>query len=183
MGDISAFLHPVIFLAADGEFTGWQNTFSLLQTNRIRNFPEFIVIGNMVFELPAGAKRHGVDYNMVVEIVCIQMGGDYDFIISAPHSSGSFQTDFVSLLRGDLSGAETLKSVVRHIPTQFSVSAFGCRHIRIGLLRGPVDGGNKHLLVSLVIVFRIAECLVEIVIQKLSIYGFIWIFSMIDDLF
>ena len=64
-----------------------------------------------------------------------------------------------------------------------SVSAFGCRHIRIGPLCGAVDGGNKHLLVGLVIIFRIAQGLVEIVIQKLPVCGFIRIFSMIDDLF
>ena len=120
---------------------------------------------------------------MVVKVVRIEVGGDYDFVILAPHSAGSFQTDFVSLLRCDLSGTEALKAVVRHITTRLSVSAFGCRHIRIGPLRGAVDGGDKHLLVSLVIVFRIAEGLVEIVIQKLPVCGFIWIFSIIDDLF
>ncbi len=137
----------------------------------------------MIFELSAGTEGHRVHHDVIVEIVRVQMGGDYDFIISAPHSAGSFQTDFVSLLRGDFPGAKALKAVVRHIPTQLSVSAFGFRHIRIGPLGRAVDGGNKHLLVGLVIVFSIAKGFVKIVIQKPPVCSFIGIFGVIDDLF
>lgn len=41
------------------------------------------MVGDMVFELPAGLKGYGVYNKMVMEIICVQVSGNNNFILSS----------------------------------------------------------------------------------------------------
>ena len=43
-----------------------------------------VVVRNMVFKLSAGAERYGVYYNVVVDIIRVQVGGDHNLVIITP---------------------------------------------------------------------------------------------------
>ena len=71
----------------------------------------------MVFKLAAGFEGYRIQYNMVMDIVCIQMGGDDDLIVITLHPFGSFPSDLVCFLRSYFTGLKALETMISHIPT------------------------------------------------------------------
>lgn len=120
---------------------------------------------------------------MVVQRICVQMGGNYDLIILAPHLLCCFHPYLMRFLRRYLTGFEALISMVSHIPTHLSKLPLGGKHSPIGVVLGAVDGADIHLLIRLFIVLGVAQCTVEIIVQILLAGGFVRIFRIVDDTF
>lgn len=111
-----------------------------------------VVIRDMIFKLPAGLKGYGVYNKMVMEIICVQVSGNNNFLFLAPHTPWGFQTDFVCFFGSDFSHLKTLIAVIRHIAACFA-KAFLCRHhTLIGSFNIAVDTAYIHTLIGLFIV-------------------------------
>lgn len=48
------------------------------------------MVGDMVFKLSAGLKGYGIYNKMIMEIIGVEMGGNYNFIFLAPHTPCGF---------------------------------------------------------------------------------------------
>ena len=64
------------------------------------------MVGYMVFEFPAGLKGYGVQHNVIMHILRVQMGGNDNLIFGTPHLPCRFQADGVGFFRRDLAGFE-----------------------------------------------------------------------------
>lgn len=148
-----------------------QDTFSVFKAYDVRNFPKTVMVGDMVFKFPAGLKRNGLEYKMVVQIIRIQKGGNNDFIIATPHTPCGFPTYFLRFLRRDLARLKTLIPVIRHIAARF----LGCHHVLIGSLSRAVNGGYIHLLIGLIVISCIPQGGIQIHIKIFFIGGFVGI--------
>ena len=80
---------------------------------------------------------------MVVDVVCVQVGGDHDLIVIAPHAPCGFHADGVCFFRCHLTGLKALVSVISHIAAQLSIAPLGVHHGFVGQLLGTVDGTDK----------------------------------------
>ena len=100
----------------------------------------------MVLKLAACFEGYGIQYDVVMDIIRIQMGSDHDLVLIAPHSFGSGDSNLVCFLGSDLTGFEALKSMVGYIPTQLSKLPFSVHHGSVGILFQTVDGTDIHFL-------------------------------------
>ena len=121
------------------------------------------MIAFLVQELFAISKRDRIDHEVVVKIVCVQMGGDQDLVVPSPHAAGGLQADLVGLLGSDLPGPEALIAVVGHIAAGLAEALLGGHHICVGLGRGGVQGRNEKPLLRFLLVGRIAKGLEQII--------------------
>ena len=48
------------------------------------------MVGDMVFKLYAGLKGYGIYNKMIMEIIGVEVGGNYNFIFLAPHTPCGF---------------------------------------------------------------------------------------------
>ena len=182
MGHTAILVDPVCAFLTAVEFCVRQHRLSILLANNIRDFPQAVVVRNMVFKLPASAERHGVHDDVIVDIVCVQVGGDHDLIVIAPHPSDSFHADGVCLLRCHLTGLKALVSVISHIAAQLSIAALGVHHGFIGQLLRAVDSADIHFLIGLFVIGSITQSAVQILIQVLPVGGLIRVFRIVDGI-
>ena len=90
------------------------------------------MVGNMVFKLSAGLKGYGINNKMIMDIVCIKVSGNNNFVTLAPHTPCGFHTDFVCFLRCNLTRLKALIPVIRYIAACFAKAFFSYRHTLIG---------------------------------------------------
>lgn len=107
-------------------------------------------------------------------------GGNDNLIILAPHSPCGFQTDCVCFFGCYLAGAKALVSVISDITAELAVTLFGSHHILIGSFCRAVDAADIHPLIRFVIVFDIAESVIQIFIEIFLIGGLVGITGIID---
>ena len=119
---------------------------------------------------------------MVVDIIRIQVGSDYDLIVIAPHPPRGFHADGVCLLRCHLTSLKALVSVVGHIPTQLAVAALGVHHSFISQLLGAVDGTDIHFLIGLFVIGSIAQGAVQILVQEFPVGGLVRVLRIVDGI-
>ena len=54
-----------------------------------------MMVGDMIFKFPACLKGYGIHNKMVMEVICIEVGSNNNFVLIAPHTLYGFQSDFV----------------------------------------------------------------------------------------
>lgn len=74
----------------------------------------------------------------------------------------------MALLRRDLTGAETLVSVVGDVAAQLAEARLGRHHILVGGFLAAVDAGDEKLLIGFAVVLHIADRVGQIVVEILS---------------
>ena len=107
----------------------------------------------MVFKFPARLKGDGIYNKMIMDIVCIKVCGNNNFILVSPHPPCGFHADFVRFFGRGFAGLKALVAVVRHIPEAF----FRCRHTLIRPLCVAVDAADIHTLVGLFAIGNIPQ--------------------------
>ena len=135
----------------------------------------------VVLVFPSRAEGNGIDYEMIMYVSGIEMGGNEHLIFIAPHAPCRFHAQCVSFLGRDLFTIEALKPVITGIPSELSVSFFRRRHPFIRLLPWAVESGYVHELIRLAGIGGIAYYLFEIVRHILGSYGLLGIDGVIDD--
>ena len=75
---------------------------------------------------------HGIDHQMIVQVVLIQMGADNDLIPFSKQPLGKFQPDSVRLLWCDLPRLKGLDEMVAEDAAHFAKLLLGFHHFREG---------------------------------------------------
>ena len=99
VGQFAVLMGPIGSLLPALEIGILQNGFFPLGTDGIRNLPQAVMIGHMVFKFPSGFEGHRIHHHVVVNIVRVQMGGDHNLILIAPHLSSGLHAYAVSVKR------------------------------------------------------------------------------------
>ena len=81
----SALAYPIRFVAAV-ERSVLNYGFSVFTADLIGNRTKLVMVGNMIFKLPSGAKGNAVYDNVIMQVIGIQMRRDDYLIIIAPHT-------------------------------------------------------------------------------------------------
>ena len=92
---------------------------------------------------------------MVVQVAFVQMGGDDDLELPAPHLFRQFHADLMAPLRGDFAGFEALVAVPRDVLVLLAVPLFGQDHLPKRRLLQAVDGGNKRAVCGFLLVLDV----------------------------
>ena len=129
----------------------------MFQTYSVGDFTEFMVVGDMVFKFPARLKGYRVYDKMIMDIVCIKVCGNNNFILVSPHTHCCFQPDFVRFFGRGFAGLEALVAVVCHVAAHFPEAFFRCRHTLIRPLCVAVDAADIHTLVGLFAIGNISQ--------------------------
>ena len=80
---------------------------------------------------------------MVVQVAFVQMGGDDELKLLAPHLTSQLYTDLMAPLRGDFSRFEALVPMPGDVVVLLAVLLFGQDHLLEGRLLQAVEGGDK----------------------------------------
>ena len=115
------------------------------------------MVGNMVFKLSAGLKGYGINNKMVMDIICIKVCGNNNFVIPVPHTPCGFYPDFMCFLRCNLTRLKALIPVIRYIAACFAKAFFRCRHTLICSFCIAVDTRHIHTLIRFLIICRILQ--------------------------
>ena len=153
----------------------------MLPADLIRDLPQTNMVPDMVLEFLSVPEGHCVDNHVIVDGVCVQVGGDDHLILVTPHTPGCFNSNLMRLLRRDLSGLKALKPVIGHVRSPETEAPLNGYHFFIGSVLGAVHAGDIHLAVGLVIVCHILQRLGQVVIQILSLRGFVRVVGVVDD--
>lgn len=94
---------------------------------------------------------------MIVQIICVQMRDDDNFIIIAPHTASSFNADGVSFFGCNFSCDKALIPVICYITAQFAIAPLACHHTLISSLWWALDSADKYPLVGLIVVAHIVD--------------------------
>ena len=129
----------------------------MFQTYRVGDFTEFMVVGDMVFKFPARLKGYGIYNKMIMDIVCIKVCGNNNFVLASPHPPCGFHADFVRFFGRGFAGLKALVAVVRHIAACFPEAFFRCRHTLIRPLCVAVDTADVHTLIGLFVIGNILQ--------------------------
>ena len=80
---------------------------------------------------------------MVVQVAFVQMGGDDELKLLAPHLTSQLYTDLMAPLRGDFSRFEALVPMPGDVVVLLAVLLFGQDHLLEGRLLQAVDDGGS----------------------------------------
>ena len=83
----------------------------------------------------------------------------------------------------NLAADKTLITVIGNIPAELSVPPFSCHHTLVGSLLRAVDTADIQPLVGFVIVFDIAESVIQILVKIFLIGGLIRITGIVNYFF
>ena len=158
MGFLAGLVDPVLFLLALGvEIAVFQHRQLVLPADLIRDFPQFLVVADFVFELCAVLEGHRIYNKVAMHIVGIQVDGHEHLIPITPHLSCCLFTDGERLLRRDLTLTKALNAVVaHHLATQPEPPLDG-DHLGVGVLCRAVNTAHKHFAIGFVIVLCVAQ--------------------------
>ena len=129
----------------------------MFQTYGVGDFPQAVVVGDMVFKFPARLKGDGIYNKMIMDIICVKVCGNNNFILVSPHPPCGFQPDFVRFFGRGFAGLEALVAVVRYISAHFPEAFFCCRHTLICPLCVAVDAADIHTLIGLFVIGNIPQ--------------------------
>ena len=141
-----------------------------------------MVLGNAVAILLAIVEGNGVDHKMIVQIVRIEVCGDKDLVVLAPHPPRGLNPDRVRLLRRQLARLERLEAVVRRHLAALAELFLNKQHFVVSVHRRAVDSGNVLLFVGLVVALGIFDRIIQIVIQILPLNRLIRIVGIFQQL-
>ena len=142
-----------------------QNRQTVFLADRVRDLPQIVMLGYLIPELLSILERNGIHHKMIVQIVCIQVCGDKDLIVLAPHPFRRFDPDRMTLLGCQLIRLERLIPMIRNNLAALAVFLLDRHHLFVGKCRGTIHAGNVFLFIGLVIVLRISERLIKIFVE------------------
>ena len=116
---------------------------------------------------------------MVVQVIRIHMGSDQYLKPLAPDPAGQRHADFVALLRGDLSFAETLVGVERHHTVCFTKALLHRPHFFPRMVCPAMDAGDK-LGALIQLGLGIVLCIVES-LSKGIVFGLVRVGRIVKD--
>ena len=97
---------------------------------------------------------------MVMKVFSILMGRNNDFKALSPEYFGQFDTNFMCLLRGDLSGCKTLVTMKSENAALFMILSFGQHHFLNSGIRQAVQARDvKGLLCFFILSYVIRDLL------------------------
>ena len=141
--------------------------------------PELSVLAAALLVLLAVHIRYGINNEVVVEIIRIHVGSDQHLKPLAPDLAGQCHADFMALLRGNLSFAETLVGVERHHAVCLTKAFLYSPHIFPRMICPAMDAGDKLgalVQLGLGIIFCIVQRL-----GKSIVFGFVRVGCVIKD--
>jgi|GEM_PF-4051542 len=159
-----------------------QNGQAMLLADGVRDLPQLLMLLYAVSKLVPASEGDGVHNEVAMGVVRVQVGGDQDLEVLAPHTPGGLQADLVGFLRRDLPGLEGLVAVVGNDLAPLPEPALHGHHLLISEDRRTVDSRGVLPFVSLVIVFGIPQDGIEIIIHILPLRGFIRVVGIVQDL-
>ena len=99
---------------------------------------------------------------MIVQVAFVQVGGDDDLELVAPHLLCQLHADFMAPLRGDFSRLEALIAMPGDVVVLFAVPLFGQDHLPQSRLLQAVDGGDKGAVLGFLRVLDVRKHIEEI---------------------
>ena len=119
----------------------------VLAADRVRGRPQLGVLAAALLILFAVHIGHRVDDEVVVQAVCVLVGGHQHLEPPAPHPPRQLHPDGVALFRSYLAGLETLVGMQRHRAAGLAEPPLHRPHVRPGLPGLAVKAGDQqHLL-------------------------------------
>lgn len=107
-------------------------------------------------------KRHGIDCDVVVQMVLIQMGADDHLKPITEQALGKLHANGVGLLRGQLTRLERLDDVIALYAACFVVAPLGALHIAAGVLyAAAIQTAFKQALLGLIWVYGVVDHAVQ----------------------
>ena len=107
----------------------------MLPAQFVGNLLYLLKIGlHIAAQLLAVQKGHGIDCNVIMQMVFIQMGADNHLEPLTEQPPGKLYADGVGLLRGQLTRFERLDDVIALYTAHFVVAPLGSLHIAAGVL-------------------------------------------------
>ena len=180
MGELAGVPYPV-FLFVAVEFMALDHRLVPCGADGIGYFAKLQPIPDAVAKLPAVHKGNTIDNKVVVDVIGVQVSGNYHLIFCAPHLPCGFQANLVCFVRCDLACGKALIPVIGDILAPFSETALHGDHFVVGVMLGAIDPGHIHGLVGLVIVFYILNGGVQIFVQVFLGGGLVRIVCVIDN--
>ena len=141
--------------------------------------PELSVLAAALLIFLAVHIGHGIDNEVVVQIIRIHVSGDQHLKALAPDLAGQCHADLMALLRGDLSLAEALVGMERHHADCFTKAFLYSPHIFPRIVCPAMDAGDKLgalVQLGLGIVLCVVQCL-----GKGIIFGLVRVGGIIKD--
>ena len=134
-----------------------------------------IVTFEIISEHTAIRKTDGIEYNMAMKMLLIQMSADGAFESLCKKTAGKFTADLKALFWRHLFWGETLDNVIAEHTTvfRFLPSALGGLHGRKSSGRITVESGHIQLIFGFFIVSGVAQKAFKIF--GLEDFGFLWI--------
>ena len=156
MSNVTCLLRPIrLFVAI--KFVALYNRFASLGTYLVGDFSKLQAVANTVAKfLPVG-KGNAIDYEMVVNVIGIEMGGNNHLVFCTPHHTSGFYADLMRFFGCNLSLGKALVSVVGDILSALTETALDGDHFVIGIVLGAVDARNKCRVVGFRVILYIAN--------------------------
>ena len=101
----------------------------------VRHLLDFFEVGfHIAAQLLSIQKRHGIDCDVVMQVVFIQMGADDNLEPFPEQPLGELHANGVGLFRGQLTRLERLDDVVALYAAHFVIAPLGALHVTAGVL-------------------------------------------------
>lgn len=127
-------LHPVGLLFATVKAAVLQDGFFMLHADPVGDFPKSFMLRNLVVIFASIHERDGIDHEVAVGVIRIQMDGDQHLISVAPHSAGGLLSDRERFFRSDFACRETLYPVVGDDLSTVAEMFLYCSHLFVSAL-------------------------------------------------
>ena len=119
---------------------------------------------------------------MIVQMLLVQMGGDNDLKLVAPHFLSGLNADGVALLRGDLSGLEALIAVPCDIAIVFAKLLLSQDHLLQSDFLDAVDSGDIFTHISFIGILGIGKDIDKILHGRINrLCRIFYIFNQIPE--
>ena len=135
----------------------------MLPAQFVRNLLYLLKVGfHIAAQLLSVQKGHGIDCDVVVQVVFIQMGADDHFKPITEQPLGELHANGVGLLWGQLTRFERLDDVIALYAARFVVAPLGALHITTGVLHAAaIQTAFKQSLLGLIWVYRVVDHAVQ----------------------
>ena len=183
VGHAAVLPYPIPLLLTAVEGGSFHHGLPSLPADGIRYFSQPVMIRYMVLKLSAVPEGYGIDHEVIVQGIRVQVGGNDNLIFLPPHPPGCFHADGMGLLRSHLTGLEALVAVISNIAAQLAKLPLGGHHCTIRVMLGAVDGADIHLPVCFGVVPHIGQGPGKVIVQILGIRSLVRVFRIVDNVF